>query len=108
MERRLSALSRAKVDATLERVRVHYMPRQTAKMLNSIADSDGPRMFCGWYWFFENEEAGPFKSWSAAIDNAHTKIVARRNRPAVAHAFAPQPKPKRERKWTPQLIQHAA
>lgn len=104
----MPSLTRAKVDSALERVSVHYMPRKLAKMLNSITTNDEPRTFCGYYWFGEGQEAGPFKSRSAAIDDAHTKLVARRARPHVGHVFAPPAKQKRAKKWTPRLVEQRA
>jgi hypothetical protein len=80
----LSALKDTVIDGTLEKVRVVYLDRDTAKWWNQRRDKQDTAMFCGYYWIRGSDEAGPFRTRSAAIRDAYYRFVLNREPPTIA------------------------
>lgn len=56
-------------------VEVFQCDRTIAKMWNGWRRQGDPIFYSGWYWVKGWTEAGPFKTKSAAIRDAHTRVV---------------------------------
>ena len=92
----MAALRDQVVKDTLDEVEVVYLDRRTARWWNQRRQPDDTAVFCGWYWLRRSEEAGPFKTRSAAIRAAYYLFILQRDQPAVGRAAAaPKPKPGR-------------
>lgn len=80
---------RAKViEDTSKHVHVVFVDRGTAKWWNDRRRPDDTVQFCGWYWVHGADEAGPFRTRSAAVRDAYYRFVLRRELPAIGHTLA--------------------
>lgn len=70
---------------TLSVVRIVYLDRETAKWWNAKRGEGEPMAFTGWYWVVGRQEAGPFKTRSAAIRDAYYARCLRSALPKVGH-----------------------
>lgn len=95
----MTALRKSVVASTERHVRVVYLDRSTSKWWNQRRQVDDTAVFCGWYWIKGREEAGPYRSRSAAYRDAYYRFVLEREQPNVGHSAAfgvpKQPKPLR-------------
>lgn len=66
---------------TLSAVKIVYLDRSTTQWWNAKRDADEPIAFCGWFWVRGQEEAGPFRTRSAAIRAAYYQHVLHRTQP---------------------------
>lgn len=82
----MTALKASVVKSTFEKVQVVYLDRETSKWWNARRRPDDTTVFCGWYWINGEEEAGPFKSRSAAVRDAYYRFVLHREIPNVGHS----------------------
>lgn len=80
----MSALKDKVIDGTLDKVKIAYLDRDTAKWWNTRKRPDDTAIFCGWYWSRGGDEAGPFRTRSAAIRDAYYRFVLLREPPTVA------------------------
>jgi hypothetical protein len=87
----MSALKDQVVVDTLERVEVVALTRDTAKWWNARRKKDQIAAFCGWFWIAKKSgvEAGPFRTWSAAVSDAHYRVILEREPPSVGHTAMP-------------------
>lgn len=74
---------------TMNHVRIVYLDRETSKWWNQRRRQDDTPIFCGWYWIKGQEEAGPFKTRSAALRDAYYRFVLEREAP---RAFGAKPR----------------
>lgn len=80
----MTSLSPAVEERTLRKVTVAYVGRDAAKEWNKSRKRGEVATFCGYYWYTRSgEEAGPFKSVSAAIRHAYYQVVLKREQPKV-------------------------
>lgn len=84
----MTALKATVIEATSREVRFVYLNRETTKWWNARRRPDDTATFCGWYWVRGDEEAGPFRTRSAAVRDAYYRFVLRRELPAVGHNLA--------------------
>lgn len=107
----MTALRNQVVAETLDQVRIVYVDRATAKWWNSRKKPSDTATFTGFYWIKDNEEAGPFKTRSAAIRDAYYRFVLHRETPSVQQAIAKErvlrPDPNRKRGRPPQQAYYA-
>jgi hypothetical protein len=75
-------------------VKIVCLTRAVAKRWNERRKEGDVCVFCGWYWSRGGEEAGPFKTRSAAVADAYYRFHLNRERPTV---FEPEPAPIRLR-----------
>lgn len=68
-------LKREVTSETETQVKVVYLNRRQANFWNAHRDPDDTVVFCGFYWIRGREEAGPFRSRSAAIRDAYYRFV---------------------------------
>ena len=65
-------------------VRVYFADRRQTKFWNGNRDGDEPAFFGGWYWHrfkngkvIDSDKEGPFRTESAALRDAYTKLQLR-------------------------------
>lgn len=66
------------------KVKVYFADRTTTKVWNRMRNGKEPIQYGGWYWMreekgvvVETDSEGPFRSESAAIRDAYTKLQLR-------------------------------
>lgn len=66
------------------KVQVYFADRPTTKVWNKMRSGKDPIQYGGWYWIreekgivVETDSEGPFRSESAAIRDAYTKLQLR-------------------------------
>lgn len=84
----MTALKKSVVDATSTKVEVVYVDRDTSRWWNGRRRPEDTAVFCGWYWIEprSREEAGPFRSRSAAYRDAYYRFVLRRELPSIGQS----------------------
>ena len=82
----MTALRKSVIESTEAKVKIVYVDRETSKWWNTRRRPDDTVVFCGWYWIRGTEEAGPFRSRSAAYRDAYYRHVLRREPPSVGHS----------------------
>jgi hypothetical protein len=85
----MAALKDKVIADTLDRVKIVYLGRDTAKSWNEVRHADDTAVFCGWFWIRDGEEAGPFRTRSSAIRDAFYRFVLLREIPSVGHTALP-------------------
>jgi hypothetical protein len=108
----MAMLKDAVIADTLSAVRIVYLDQATTKWWNAKRDRDEPIAFCGWFWVKGGDEAGPFRTRSAAIRAAYYQHVLNREQPRNGHqalnrAGKKHPTPagqKRTRETSPALV----
>jgi hypothetical protein len=86
----MSSFSQNIIDDVKRTVRIVYLDRSISHWWNTERrGSEDTRIFCGWYWIAKGgtrEEAGPFRTWSSAVRDAHYRLVLRRDVPLVGYS----------------------
>lgn len=84
----MTALKKSVVESTRAKVEVVYVDRDTSRWWNSRRRPEDTAVFCGWYWIEDRtrEEAGPFRSRSAAYRDAYYRLVLKRELPSVGQS----------------------
>lgn len=75
------------IDATRKAgVEIYFADRRVTKVWNEYREDGTPVQFGGWYWYqskngkvISTDEEGPFRSRSAAMRDAYTKLQLRWN-----------------------------
>jgi hypothetical protein len=88
-------LKRDVISRTDAKVQVVYVGRDTARLWNTRRKADDTPTFCGWYWFRGHDEAGPFRTMSAAYRDAYYRFVLERETPGIGRRLAMQQPPRK-------------
>lgn len=97
----MAALKAQVVADTLAEVQIVYLDRATTKWWNARRRPADTAAFTGWFWIRGAEEAGPFKTRSAAIRAAYYMHVLSREVPHVGHAAIKAPAKRAARRGRP-------
>lgn len=84
----MGSLSNATVADTLAEVEVVYLDRGFSTWWNANKrhkENGDTAAMCGYFWVRGNDEAGPFRSRSAAIRDAYYRFVLQREAPMTGH-----------------------
>lgn len=80
----MPALRTEVINRTARKVQITYIDRHVAKWWNARRKAAECATFTGWYWFKgRTDEAGPFKTKSAAIRDAYYTCVLGREVPQI-------------------------
>lgn len=82
----MTALRKSVVESTRTKVDVVYVDRETSKWWNARRRREDTVVFCGWYWIRGQDEAGPFRSRSAAVRDAYYRFVLQRELPSIGRS----------------------
>lgn len=81
----MPALKKSVITDTLNEVKVHYLDKHVSRWWNAQRSAEDTAVFCGWYWVRGGQEAGPFRTRSAALRDAYYEFVLSQAQPKIWH-----------------------